>query len=338
MRLRKVLSAFSVVACCVWVLSGVQDTQHIQQNMFVALADNDLISTNQADFEIEVAEKVEETEGLIVQEKIAMRPEYIFDDSNETMYTLHSTQLKKEPYDDAEIQQDLTRFSELKITGKNNLKYWRTNIEGIDYYVNSEELTSDTNYVFTVTDTIKYCSGDLEVYEKPDSSSSVIANLSFNDEIHIIGTNNNKYYLAQINGEEGYVNKNLLMNNKKPTYSQNTSSSELETIWAIVMQEAGANYEGALAVMSSAINRTQSSRWSYLGDTVYEQLTAPGQYCYSIDTYWIKYLNGNVPDIVKQAVADGLNGKTNHDYTCFRSTSGGDPSRVNIGGNWFFGN
>ncbi len=336
MRLRKILSAFSVVACCVCVLSGVQDTKHVQKDMFVALADNDLISTNQADFEIKEAEKVEEANGFIVQEKIAMRPEYIFDDSDETMYTLHSTQLKKEPYDDAEIQQDMKRFSELKITGKNNLKYWRTNIDGVDYYVNSEELTSDTNYIFTVTDEIKYCSDNLEIYEKPDSSSAAIASLSFNDEIHIIGTNN-KYYLAEINGQEGYVNKNFIMNNKKPTYSQNTSTNELETIWAIVMQEAGANYEGALAVMSSAINRTQSSRWRYLGDTVYEQLTAPGQYCYSIDTHWVKYLGGNVPEVVKQAVADGLNGKTNHGYTCFRSTSCGDPSRVNIGGNWFFG-
>ena len=97
------------------------------------------------------------------------------------------------------------------------------------------------------------------------------------------------------------------------------------------------NYEGALAVITSAANRCHSSRWKSYGSTILEQLTAPSQYCYSIDNYWRKYLGGNVPDNVKQAVADGLNGKTNHSYTCFRSTSGGDPTRVNIGGNWYFG-
>ena len=113
------------------------------------------------------------------------------------------------------------------------------------------------------------------------------------------------------------------------------TGSELETIWAIVMQEGGSSYDSALAVVSSAINRTNSSSWSRNGSTIYEQLTAPGQYCYSIDSYWIKYLGGNVPDSVKQAVADGMNGKTNHPYTCFRGyyVSGAEK----IGGNYYFG-
>lgn len=117
--------------------------------------------------------------------------------------------------------------------------------------------------------------------------------------------------------------------------SEVRDSSELETIWAIVRQEGGSSYESALAVASSAVNRANSSRWSSNGSTMYEQLTAPNQYCYSIDNYWVKYLGGNVPDYVKEAVADAMAGKTNHPYTSFRSyyTSGS----VNIGGNYYFG-
>ena len=123
---------------------------------------------------------------------------------------------------------------------------------------------------------------------------------------------------------------------KDPT---NYSQSQLELIWAIVAQEDNGSYKGALAVISSAMNRTESSKWSYCGRTAMEQLTAPGQYCYSNDTYWMARLGGNVPDYVKTAVNDCLKkGIRNHNHTSFRSTKGKvtGPDAVQIGGNWFF--
>ena len=110
-------------------------------------------------------------------------------------------------------------------------------------------------------------------------------------------------------------------------------------IWAIVAQEDNGSYKGALAVISSAMNRTESSKWGYCGRTAMEQLTAPGQYCYSNDTYWMARLGGNVPDYVKTAVNDCLKkGIRNHNHTSFRSTKGKvtGPDAVQIGGNWFF--
>lgn len=118
------------------------------------------------------------------------------------------------------------------------------------------------------------------------------------------------------------------------------SQSDLELIWAIVAQEDNGSYKGALAVISSAMNRVESPTWSYEGSNALAQLTAPGQYCYSNDTYWQARLGGNVPDYVKQAVNDCLKkGKRNHNYTSFRSTKGKTTGAdaVQIGGNWFFG-
>ncbi len=118
------------------------------------------------------------------------------------------------------------------------------------------------------------------------------------------------------------------------------TQEQLELIWAIVAQEDNGSYEGALAVISSAMNRTESARWGYLGSTALEQLTASGQYCYSLDSYWQARLNGNVPDYVKQAVYDCLEkGIRNHSYTSFRSTKGKvtGADAVQIGGNWYFG-
>ena len=118
------------------------------------------------------------------------------------------------------------------------------------------------------------------------------------------------------------------------------TAEQLETIWAVVAQEDNGSYDGALAVISSAMNRTESERWGYVGSNAYAQLTAAGQYCYSMDSNWIPRLHGNVPDYVKQAVDDCLRrGIRNHSYTSFRSSAGKTTGSgaVQIGGNWYFG-
>ena len=111
------------------------------------------------------------------------------------------------------------------------------------------------------------------------------------------------------------------------------SSSELDLLCAITAQECGSSYNGALAVITCAANRAESSRWKKYGSDPLSQYMAPNQFCYSIDSHWKKRLNGNYPSYVKQAVLDALNGKRNHNYLSFRGyqTSGS----VNIGGNWY---
>lgn len=116
------------------------------------------------------------------------------------------------------------------------------------------------------------------------------------------------------------------------------SQEDLELIWAIVAQEDGGSYEGALAVITSAMNRADQNYGGHGTDPL-SQLTAPGQYCYSPEvsdpSLWQSKLGGNVPDYVKQAVNDCLaSGLRNHSYLNFRSTQA--PGRVQIGGNWFF--
>lgn len=118
------------------------------------------------------------------------------------------------------------------------------------------------------------------------------------------------------------------------------SQEQMELIWAIVAQEDNGSYEGALAVITSAMNRTESANWNYLGNNALSQLMAPGQYCYSMDNHWKPRLDGNVPEYVKQAVNDCLKkGIRNHSFTSFRSTKGSQTGAdaVQIGGNWFFG-
>ena len=119
------------------------------------------------------------------------------------------------------------------------------------------------------------------------------------------------------------------------------TQEQMEIIWAVVAQEDNGSYDGALAVISTAMNRTESAKWAYCGSNALSQLMAPGQFCYSMDSYWKPRLGGNVPDYVKQAVYDCLTrGIRNHNHTSFRSTKGKvtGPNAVQIGGgNWYFG-
>ena len=112
------------------------------------------------------------------------------------------------------------------------------------------------------------------------------------------------------------------------------SAAELDLLCAITAQECGRSYNGALAVITCAANRAESSKWRKNGSDPLSQYKARGQFCYSIDSHWRRKLNGNYPSHVKQAVIDALNGKRNHNYLSFRSA--GYARGVNIGGNVYF--
>ena len=112
------------------------------------------------------------------------------------------------------------------------------------------------------------------------------------------------------------------------------TADELDLLCAITAQECASSYNGALAVITCAANRAESSRWKHNGKDPLSQYKAKGQFCYSIDNHWRKRLNGNYPSYVKQAVLDALNGKRNHNYLSFRAA--GYARGVNIGGNVYF--
>lgn len=112
------------------------------------------------------------------------------------------------------------------------------------------------------------------------------------------------------------------------------SAEEFDLLCAITAQECSSSYEGALAVITTACNRAESSKWGSKGSDPLSQYKAPGQFCYSIDSHWKKRLNGNYSSVVAKAVSDALNGKRNHNYLSFRAA--GYASGEYIGGNVYF--
>lgn len=169
-------------------------------------------------------------------------------------------------------------------------------------------------------------------------SNNSISEQVFGGHVHFVDGGHDYTTIYRYEG----LNKKEASAENKPSIREDgiytvRSEDELELIWAIVRQEAGDNYDEALAVISSAANRCLDLAWSAQGGRIYDQLTADGQYCYSIDRNWEKFLNGNVSDSIKKAVSDGLNGKRNHEHTSFRSYATNGAIQVTSDGNWYFG-
>ena len=143
----------------------------------------------------------------------------------------------------------------------------------------------------------------------------------------------NKVVQIQVQTLSRYGSRNSAVSYGNGTWSY--SAEDIDLLCAITAQECSSSYEGALAVITTACNRTVSSAWKSRGSDPLSQYKAKGQFCYSIDNYWRRRLNGNYASYVKQAVLDALNGKRNHTYLSFRSASTGK-SGVNIGGNVYF--
>ncbi len=95
---------------------------------------------------------------------------------------------------------------------------------------------------------------------------------------------------------------------------------DFELICAIVTAESDGSYDDALAVMTTILNRCETSNWirSHGRDPI-SQATAPNQFVVYQHGLYERFLNGNCSDKVKQAVLDGLAGVRNHKFCSFRS-------------------
>lgn len=127
------------------------------------------------------------------------------------------------------------------------------------------------------------------------------------------------------------------------TATIDVNSDDFKKICAIVAAEGSADYNASLAVISTAMNRTESSAWKSRGSTPLQQLTAKGQYVAYGNSNYTKYYTGQVaiPEHTKKAVEDALNNGIRSIACCsFRTDSAvarqNHPIGIDIGGNWFF--
>ena len=123
---------------------------------------------------------------------------------------------------------------------------------------------------------------------------------------------------------------------KAGIYGQQLEDWQYNTLLAVVQQEAGYNYESALAVMSVITNRVDAG--AYGGDTVWEVITAKSQFEAYGAGHYQKHL-GNIDPQIERAVSEALSGKKTVSYLNFWEANYAakkGQSGQNIGGNVYF--
>lgn len=118
-------------------------------------------------------------------------------------------------------------------------------------------------------------------------------------------------------------------------YGEELDKWQYDTLLAVVQQEAGFDYDSALAVMSVITNRVDAKEFD---DTVWGVITARGQFeAYGAGHY--KRHLGNITEDTKRAVEESLFGKKTVTYLNFWSDWYAEQKGVNgpnIGGNVYF--
>ena len=115
--------------------------------MFTVNTDNLSVSAEEDMFTIEEFYELEENRVTLIDEKIAMPPEFTFKKVDMVAYALEKVSLKIEPYDDAEAVDSISKYTEVKLVGQNDLTYWKVEIDGTTYYVNKNEITTDKTII-----------------------------------------------------------------------------------------------------------------------------------------------------------------------------------------------
>ena len=206
-------------------------------------------------------------------------------------------------------------------------------IETVQETIPYETITKDvSNGATTKKDTV--------IQQGEDGLREVTYKVKYQNDVEIERTEISSTIIKEPVNKIVEVRRNTITNrSSKSSVSYNNgvwtySATDFDLLCAITAQECSSSYEGALAVITTACNRAESSKWASKGSDPLSQYKAPGQFCYSIDSHWKKRLNGNYSSAVKRAVTDALNGKRNHNYLSFRAA--GHASGEYIGGNVYF--
>lgn len=101
---------------------------------------------------------------------------------------------------------------------------------------------------------------------------------------------------------------------------------DVDLLYAIVASESDKSYDDSLAVITTILNRCETSSWieDYGRDPV-AQATALDQFITYQNGSYEKYMGNRAPQSVVRAVNDALAGVRNHKYTGFESSA----SRLN---------
>lgn len=136
---------FPVTLLGALTIAATSQEQRRTMEIYDVTVDNIGIENAEEVFDIEEPETEENYK--VISEKIAMYPEYVFEEIDIPAYILENVDLKDIPYDEGNTINTLNKYDEIKLTGKNDLKYWEITKDNKVYYINHEKITTDKSVI-----------------------------------------------------------------------------------------------------------------------------------------------------------------------------------------------
>lgn len=126
-------------------ITAISQEQRRTMEIYDVTVDN--IGIENAEEVFETKEETEINDYEVISEKIAMYPEYVFEEINIPAYLIKESVIKDIPYDNGNTIETLNKYDEIILTGKNDLKYWEIKIDKNTYYIEQENITTDKSVI-----------------------------------------------------------------------------------------------------------------------------------------------------------------------------------------------
>ena len=270
-----------------------------------------------------------ENPGLVIEEKIAIDPIYIFSSKNELKYNTQTINVKIEPKDDCEEYCTMEKGSELSVLGYNDFGYAKILLDNQELYVKNENLTDNKNEIFFDCEYTRYSANDIEIYDSI-SLENVITTVNKYDSLTVIGENDSDIKKVSVNDSIGFVKQeNLIEYLPKQAYitqgddgitdyyknnmydgvlsdlpdSQKTEENIVALAKLIHCEAGGQTEEGKLAVATVVVNRAYDGN---MGNTIQSVIERPGQFSpVSSGAYYSSGYSDSDYNASKKVIVDG---------------------------------
>lgn len=270
-----------------------------------------------------------ENPGLVIEEKIAIDPIYIFSSKNELKYNTQTINVKIEPKDDCEEYCTMEKGSEFSVLGYNDFGYAKILLDNQELYVKNENLTDNKNEIFFDCEYTRYSANDIEIYDSI-SLENVITTVNKYDSLTVIGENDSNIKKVSVNNAIGFVKQeNLIEYLPKQAYitqgddgitdyyknnmydgvlsdlpdSQKTEENIVALAKLIHCEAGGQTEEGKLAVATVVVNRAYDGN---MGNTIQSVIERPGQFSpVSSGAYYSSGYSDSDYNASKKVIVDG---------------------------------
>lgn len=264
---------------------------------------NAQIAPLNADIEINAQEIFldENVESVVVEEKKAVDPAFIFEKLDMQMYSKENSDVYAEPKAGSDVQYTIEKGTEVTVLGKNTEGYLKILLIGEELYVKESDFTENFYEIFDECDLTMYSARNINVYEDVDLTNA-ISHLEQYEEVQVKGQNDSGLLKISHGDLEGYIKESDVIEflpgqlHIEPGTHETTSlyienmydgvlaeipdsektEENVEKLARLIHCEAGGQTEdGKLAVATVVVNRLFDGYW---GDTVDSVIEAPGQF------------------------------------------------------------